>query len=95
MENIQPTDNVDPNYNTKFKFIWKDNFSIETSIEDNLIIIKANKEGLESLAEQLLLLSKDTVPNHYHIHYDEFNSLEDGSIELIIEKNDKPNSALG
>ena len=81
----------DLNSDSKFKFIWINNFSIATSIEDNSIVIKANKEGLISLAEQLLILSQDSIPNNYHIHYDEFNSLEDGSVELIIEKNDNPN----
>ena len=50
-------------------------------------MLKANKEGLESLAKQLLQLSQNERPKGYHLHYDEYYSLEDGSVEFIIEKN--------
>ena len=49
--------------------------------------IIANKEGLTSLANHLLNLAQDNVPRGYHLHFDESNSLKDGSSELIIEKN--------
>ena len=44
----------------------------------------ANKEGLLSLAGQLKALAEG-MPGE-HIHYDESNSLEKGSLELIIER---------
>ncbi|MBR0352180.1 MAG: hypothetical protein IJH53_03145 [Oscillospiraceae bacterium] len=47
-------------------------------------MISANREGLLSLARQLLALA-DGVPGD-HIHYDEDNSLEPGSSEMIIEQ---------
>ncbi len=50
--------------------------------------LSANKAGLTSLAIQLLTLAQDNVPAGCHIHYDKFNSLEDGSIELVIQKTD-------
>ena len=37
-----------------------------------------------SLAKQLTALA-DGVPGD-HIHYDEYNSLEDGSVDLVIER---------
>ena len=46
------------------------------------MIISANKEGLLSLAKQLTTLA-EAVPGN-HIHYDEYNSLEEGSAEMII-----------
>lgn len=75
-------------YNSEegFKFIWEDNFEIEVKYENQAIVIKANKQGLVSLAKQLLTLSQDGIPNGYHLHYDEHNSLEVNSTELIIEK---------
>lgn len=52
-------------------------------------MITANKPGLISLAKQLLTLAQDKVPSGYHLHFDEFNSLEEKSYELIIQKNVK------
>ncbi len=54
------------------------------SVENSEIVISANKEGMLSLAKQLTELAEG-VPGD-HIHYDEHNSLEDGSKELIIER---------
>ena len=41
-----------------------------------------------SLARHLLVLAQEEAPSGCHIHLDEFNSLEDGSVELILDKND-------
>ena len=49
----------------------------------NEVAIRANKSGLISLARHLLTLVQDSVPKHSHIHLDEYNSLEEGSAELI------------
>ena len=70
-----------------FQYNWHDNFKIETQITDNKeIILSANKEGLISLANLLLNLAQDSVPINYHLHFDEYNSLEEMSKELIIQK---------
>ena len=64
---------------------WQDGFTIKVSIDHgNNVVISANKEGLLSLAAQLKELANEETGSH--IHYDEYNSLEDGSSELIIEK---------
>ena len=63
---------------------WIDGSTIQVKIEEGTTIISANKEGLLSLADQLSTLAQDTSGSH--IHYDEYNSLEDGSSQLIIEK---------
>jgi len=63
---------------------WIDGSTIQVKIEEGTTIISANKEGLLSLADQLSTLAQDTSGSH--IHYDEYNSLEEGSAELIIEK---------
>ena len=62
---------------------WVDGFVINTAMDHDKIIISANREGLLSLAHQLVELA-DGVPGD-HIHYDEYNSLEEGSLEMIIE----------
>lgn len=65
---------------------WEPGFEIKTGINNDQLIISANKAGLISLAKQMLTLAQDMFPVGYHMHFDEYNSLEEGSIELIIEK---------
>ncbi len=61
---------------------WVDGFEIRVSIENGEAVISANKEGLLSLAKQLTALAEEAPGKH--IHYDQYNSLENGSTELII-----------
>ena len=65
---------------------WTDGFEISVKSENGEVIISANKEGLLSLSRQLAALSDEKCGSH--IHYDEYNSLEAGSSELIIVKAD-------
>ncbi len=77
-----------PDYDNSrgFEFKWEENFTIEVKVQGDRLVIRANKEGLQSLANQLLNLSQSHFPAGYHIHLDEFNSLEEGSKELVFEK---------
>ena len=62
---------------------WVDGFKISIRIQsNNEVTISANKEGLLSLASQLKALAEGAPGDH--IHYDEHNSLEKGSSEMII-----------
>jgi len=63
---------------------WIDGFEIRTAVKSNNIVISANREGLLSLAKHLTALA-DGEPGD-HVHYDEFDSLEEGSTEIIIER---------
>jgi hypothetical protein len=63
---------------------WKDGFEIRVRAADGAAVISANREGLLSLAGQLAALA-EAAPGS-HIHYDVYNSLEDGSAEMIVEK---------
>ena len=63
---------------------WIDGFEIRTAVKCNNNVISANREGLLSLAKHLTALA-DGEPGE-HVHYDEFNSLEEGSTEIIIER---------
>ena len=51
------------------KVEWVDGFEIKVVAENGEIVIFANREGLLSLAKQLMTLA-DGVPGD-HIHYDE------------------------
>lgn len=63
---------------------WTDGSEIRVSINKNTAVISANKEGLLSLAKHLAVLAEGAPGDH--VHYDEYNSLEEGSSELIIER---------
>lgn len=77
-----------PEYDgNSLKLIWENNYKIKVEIDDESCIIKANKEGLISLAKQLLTLAQVSNSNHYHL--DEYGALEDGSNELVICKDDE------
>ena len=71
---------------TGIKSEWQDGFEIKVQNEEGETVIVANKAGLISLAKQLLTLAQDVVPTGSHLHFDDYNSLEQGSTELIIEK---------
>lgn len=71
---------------------WKEGFEIRVRIDGNTAVIEANRAGLLSLAEQLMMLAYEQ--DSTHIHYDEYNSLEEGSSEMIIGKTDEVSSSL-
>ena len=62
---------------------WEDGFSISVRFETDEVTLSANRAGLLSLARQLTALANEEPGAH--IHYDTYNSLEDGSKELIVE----------
>ena len=62
---------------------WKGDPVIKVRIEKDGTLISANRDGLLSLADHLFELAKQE--RGAHIHYDQYNSLEDGSDELVIE----------
>jgi hypothetical protein len=64
---------------------WEDGFAIRVKAEAGCVLVSANREGLRSLAGILLSLAEEPRPGT-HIHLDAYNSLEDGSDELILEK---------
>jgi hypothetical protein len=65
---------------------WENSFEINVKHLDGVITLSANREGLISLANHLLNLAQSNIPIGHHMHFDEFNSLEEGSSELILVK---------
>jgi len=63
---------------------WVDGFEIKVRIESGVATISANRAGLLSLANHLKCLAEESLGSH--IHFDVYNSLEEGSSELILEK---------
>jgi hypothetical protein len=67
--------------------VWEEGFTISAQIgPGGAVRIQGDRAGLISLARHLLTLAQEEVPTGSHIHYDQYNSLEDGSCELIFEK---------
>ncbi|MBQ2657244.1 MAG: hypothetical protein IJF87_01580 [Erysipelotrichaceae bacterium] len=62
---------------------WQGDPIIKVKIERDCALISANRDGLLSLAKQLNELANQKKGTH--IHYDQYNSLEEGSDELIVE----------
>ena len=65
---------------------WTEGSEIRVRTDGSEVMISANREALLSLAAQFKVLAEGKPGDH--IHYDEYNSLEEGSTELIIEKTD-------
>jgi hypothetical protein len=65
---------------------WVGDFVIETSYDNGEFVIWANKDGLLSLANDLLILAQDEVPSGNHHHYDPVYGLTENSISLVIGK---------
>ncbi|MBO4659560.1 MAG: hypothetical protein J5637_08055 [Prevotella sp.] len=65
---------------------WVDGYKISVGGDGHSVTLSANGEGMLSLAKQLVALAGEAPGTH--IHYDKYNSLEDDSIELIIERID-------
>ena len=63
---------------------WEGNPVITVKSGENCTVISADRDGLISLSRIFASLA-DEAPGA-HVHLDSFNSLEDGSAELIIEK---------
>ncbi|WBM76129.1 Imm32 family immunity protein [Saprospira grandis] len=78
----------DYNKNVGIKYSWEDSFDIKVTVVNGEVQIAANPAGLRSLANHLLNLSQDSIPSGRHLHFDEYNSLEDGSNSLTITKCD-------
>lgn len=68
------------------KINWIGDYCIRTAVRPGGITITANRDGLLSLAEICRALADE--PEGSHLHLDEYNSLEEGSAELIIERTD-------
>lgn len=63
---------------------WEEGFTIDVRVINGAATVRANRAGLLSLANHLRTLAE--APAGSHIHLDQWNALEDGSTELILER---------
>lgn len=52
------------------------------------MVVEANAAGLKTLAGHLLTLAQDGTPDGTHLHLEEGNGLEAGSVGLVLERCD-------
>jgi hypothetical protein len=71
------------------EFTWEDDAIIATSRDDVATVITANAAGLRTLAGHLLVLAGDDAVPGSHLHLDQTNGLVDGSIEIVLVRDDR------
>ena len=75
-----------PEESSGLQAVWDEEFELFLEIKEGSAILSANKAGLISLARHILLLARDEFPSGHHWHFDDLNSMNEGSAELIIGK---------
>ena len=65
--------------------IWEKGSNLVLKIFEDQICIQANREGLLSLAKQMIYLSVNEVSRGSHVHYDSY-FLGDSQFELVLER---------
>ncbi len=75
-----------PEYTKSLSSGYIDGQEIEVGIGHEEIVIFGNKEGLTSLAANLLALAQDNVPIGNHQHLSKGYGLSDESADLVIGK---------
>ncbi|MFE6098900.1 hypothetical protein ACFVQ4_02945 [Streptomyces laurentii] len=74
---------------TGLRFSWDADARIEVRNLGTEVVIEANAAGLRTLAGHLLMLAGEGVPDGAHLHLEDSNGLEDGSIGLVLERSDE------
>ncbi|MFD3465025.1 hypothetical protein ACFWWM_01380 [Streptomyces sp. NPDC058682] len=69
-------------------FTWEADARIEVRSLGREVVIEANAAGLRTLAGHLLVLAGDGVPEGSHLHLEDGNGLEEGSVGLVLERGD-------
>ncbi|MFF9840670.1 hypothetical protein [Streptomyces sp. NPDC013740] len=70
-------------------FTWDADARIEVRNLGGEVVIEANAAGLRTLAGHLMVLAGDGVPDGAHLHLEDSNGLEDGSVSLVLERSDE------
>lgn len=52
--------------------IWEERADYSVSIDENSVILTANKQGMLSLAKQMIYMAYSNIPDGSHVHYDSF-----------------------
>jgi adenine deaminase len=61
-------------------------FYLDVKVAGNEILITGDAAGLRNLAIQLLSLAENYVYPGCHVHLDSSNSIEDGPVQLVLQR---------
>lgn len=77
-----------PEYdNESLDIFWEEKSKFSLSIDENTIILSANKNGMISIAKQLLYFAENNLPEGSHVHYSPFFCKNiKSNFELIISE---------
>jgi hypothetical protein len=70
-------------------FSWEDDARITVRSMGGEVVIEANAAGLRTLAGHLVTLATDGTPDGSHLHLEDGNGLEEGSVGLVLERDDE------
>jgi hypothetical protein len=70
-------------------FTWEDGAEINVRALGREVVIAANAAGLRTLAGHLLVLAADGTPDGCHLHLEDGNGLQEGSVGLVLERDDE------
>ncbi|MFI6287118.1 hypothetical protein ACIBCM_20620 [Streptomyces sp. NPDC051018] len=73
---------------TALVFAWEADARIDVRNLGGEVVIEANAAGLRTLAGHLLVLAGEGVPGGSHLHLEDGNGLEEGSLGLVLERCD-------
>ena len=65
---------------------WVPGYCLRIDAAGDEVTIRANAQGLRSLAQHLLTLADDGVPLGVHAHLEPGLELDDDSVALIVDK---------
>ncbi|MGW0033412.1 Imm32 family immunity protein [Streptomyces sp. NPDC003314] len=71
------------------RFSWDADARIEVRNLGAEVVIEANAAGLRTLAGHLLVLAGEGVTDGAHLHLEDGNGLEGGSVGLVLERSDE------
>lgn len=77
-----------PNYDgNALDVIWGKNAHYSIHTYENHVVLSANKDGLISLAKQMLYMAYNDLPYGSHVHFDSFLIVVKYSKELVEQIN--------
>jgi hypothetical protein len=65
---------------------WVPGYRLRVDATGDEVTISANAQGLRSLAQHLLTLADDSVPQGVHAHLEPGLELDDDSVALIVDE---------
>lgn len=66
--------------------IWEKGAEYSISIDENGVILTANKQGMLSLAKQMIYMAYNNLPDGSHVHLDSFFTKSTrAKYELVLE----------